>query len=198
MKYKKIILILFLLIFILFPTTTKASFVVDNNGTSVELADLPIDLYTEHLHYLIVYNNFGYHLYYYIGEDFGEFKYDGRSIYGTYNDGTIIGKEGMVLSDYSFSSNSWGSLKPWIDLSGSGTVCLKGNDNVYHEDGSIFFRFAPLGQVGEIMEKVVQEEETPLVLIQIMKILPMILVVVVSFLGLRKCLRILLMLLRQA
>lgn len=59
---------------------------------------------------------------------------------------------------------------------------LYSDNTVYNEDGTIFFTQAPLGALGKIMSKI----PTTGIMYQIVTILPLILVVVVSFLGLRK------------
>lgn len=73
--------------------------------------------------------------------------------------------------------------------------CILYSDNtVYNEDGTIFFTQAPLGALGKIMSKI----PTTGIMSQIVTILPLILVVVVSFLGLRKAWRLLSTQLHQA
>lgn len=203
MKYKKLTLVfLVILVLLSIPVISKASLEVENNGEVVSLPDLPIDINNPNLHYVVAYNYYGYHFLYYEGNEFDriEFWPNGDSpdvIVFLKEDGSIVDSENgdsIYLYNYDSENGVWGSPRPWGVLSGAGVKVFYSSENVYNEDGTVFFRRTPLGIVGEALETTPMEG----VLMEIVKILPLILVLVVSLLGLRKCLKILSTLLRQA
>lgn len=203
MKYKKLTLVfLVILVLLSIPVISKASLEVENNGEIVSLPDLPIDINNPNLHYVVAYNYYGYHFLYYEGNEFDriEFWPNGDSpdvVVFLKEDGSIIDSkngDSIYLYDYNSKNGVWGSPRPWGGLSGTGVKVFYSSENVYNEDGTVFFRRTPLGIVGEALETTPMEG----VLMEIVKILPLILVLVVSLLGLRKCLKTLSTLLRQA
>ena len=196
MKYKKlsIVFLLIVLLFV-FPTISKATITVEYNGETVELPDLPFDPLKTDIHYLITHNRYGYHIYYNEDPNFYRFRYSysdltsDMAVYAVNENDELLSNSRLM----DLQGDKWTASKEWDKL-GTDVSILKGNENVYNDDGTIFFRPAPVGKLGEIVEKTPIQET----LLQIVKILPLILVVVVSFLGLRKCWRLLSMLLHQA
>lgn len=192
---KAIFIILFVFIFLLvYSTFSFASFSVDYNGSSLQFADFPFDKNSTTIHYFLVYGTYGYTVCFYEGKDFGKFVYSGGVVSSYYENGNKIVNGSLKISDYNTSTKTWGPVKEWGDLTGGVNGFILSNENIYDGSGNIFFRLAPVGQLGEIVEKV----ETQGVIMEIVKILPLILVVVVSFLGLRKAWKLLSTLLHQA
>ena len=194
MKYKKLTLVFLVIIFlIVFSTFSSASFTVNHNGENVFLPDLPIDTSNVYMHYVVCYNRFGYHLVYYESNDFSRFVINSRALITLDSDGNPVTDGSVKLVTYNDDTKSWGSVQDWGDLTPSPDVVFNCNENIYTEEGELFFPQPPLS-LGEIVETSQMEK----VLQQIVTILPLILVVVVSFLGLRKALQMLLTLLHQA
>ena len=194
MKIKKIsILFLIVLILLLFTTVSKAAITVEFNGETVELPDLPLEV-TSDMHYLICNNIYGWHIYYYQGTDFYKFEYDysnitkDNAVYAVNINGELLPTSRII----DLKGNSWTSSKEW-DRLGQGLSILAGNEYVYHADGTVFFRPAPVGKLGEILEPIPMKETV----FPMIRLLPMILMMVVSYLGLRKALRLLSTLLRR-
>lgn len=106
------------------------------------------------------------------------------------NSGYIIYYE--FSSDFSFLGRSEGDIGYYTEDKGNDEYLFR-NINAYDGD-TLFFQGTPLSTLALIVEKT-ETEET---LLQILKILPMILVLVVCFLGLRKALQMLSTLLHQA
>lgn len=99
-----------------------------------------------------------------------------------------------------FSSNPQG-LQIGFYTDGSNKAIKYSNYDIkVAGEETVFFQQTPLRGYLKVatLAKVTEEKELEKVLVQIVKILGMILVLVVSFLGLRKCLKTLSMLLRQA
>ncbi len=108
------------------------------------------------------------------------------------------------LNDFISNSNNWRganvngyySCCNFIylnDTKGQPAKILTASSSILNSDGTIFFRVAP-----QVLAQQVEKVATGQVLQEIIQLLPTILVVVVSFLGLRKALRMLLKLLRQS
>jgi len=87
--------------------------------------------------------------------------------------------------DYSLKERSTHSLNGYHENKGNDEYLFK-NIKAYDDD-TLFFLPAPLTHLAQVVEKVEMEET----LKEIIQILPLILVVVVSFLGLRKALQML-------
>ena len=104
--------------------------------------------------------------------------------------GNIIFYE--YTSDYSFIQRVEGQISSYSEDKGKDEYLFR-NIDAYDND-TLFFQGTPLSNLALIVEKT----ETQETLLQIVKILPMILVLVVSFLGLRKALQMLSTLLHQA
>lgn len=89
------------------------------------------------------------------------------------------------------SSNWWVFSAKYAGY--EGTKCLYTSNDIKKFDGSIFFQKAPVPVLVEVMKKEKAEKKT---IQEILEVLPLTIVVVVSFLGLRKALRMLLNLLK--
>lgn len=92
-------------------------------------------------------------------------------------------------------STTWTTINPQKNVSYAGCKILYSSNDLYLPTGEIFFQKPLVPVLVEIMEKEQAEKKT---IQEILEILPLILVVVVSFLGLRKALNWLLTLLRHS
>ena len=100
-------------------------------------------------------------------------------------------RRASVNGDYSYCN--------YIDLSGNNGQPVKvftASNNILNADGTIFFRLAP--QVQGIVAQQVETVKMSQVLAEIITLLPLILVVMVSLVGLRKGLKMLVTFLRQS
>lgn len=100
----------------------------------------------------------------------------------------------------SFATNPEGLMITFYSDGSNKAIKYSNYDIKKYGEDTVFFQQTPLMGYLKVrtVATVTEEKELEKVLVQVLAILGMILVVVVSFLGLRKCLRILLMLLRQA
>ena len=208
MIYKKLTLVFLVIIFLLlFSSFSFAGYTVEYDGENIELPELPVNdgkvtgTMLHDLPWIITYNKYlktfsffiprkkidgavltyevepsavNNHLFY---------KVPGTSTYGQFygynlKDGNWVYDSGIVdYLDYSV-------IEP-----------LLSSDDIYQNDGEdTFFQAPPLS----ILATIVEEAETEETLLQIVKILPLILVMVVCFLGLRKGLKTLSTLLQMA
>lgn len=201
LKNKKIFVVLLVAVLFLFIflNNKSSAFSFSYNETNINLADLPFDYKNENAHFVIAYSNKGgyYFLIYYIGADFQKFYCVPNDYITTYNTNGNEIKDGSVkLCDYDMSSESWGSVKNWGATSIYNSYIVFSSDDVYTSDGKIFFQKPELEKM--ILAPVLEIVEMDKVLVQIIQILPMILVVVVSLVGLRKGWQVLSKLLHQA
>lgn len=200
MNIKKLsIFFLILIILLLFSVKSFAVTFTDNEGVSVELPDFtdlaPYDFiitnYGSH-YFLITFNsenpdkyisiknvgNSNCNVFYYVDED----------TLGTYNVyDCFLGDESWTSQSANFHTTRW-DIWNIVDF-------VYSTKPVFDVDNEVtFFHHPPLSNLAKIVEGAKIWET----LFQIVKILPLILVVVVSYLGLRKAWRILSMLLHQA
>lgn len=82
------------------------------------------------------------------------------------------------------TSGTWATVSPVKNCSYEGVKVLYSSNNLYRANGELFFQVTPLAQI-------VAVEKPETVTKEILGVLPLIIVVVVSFLGLRKALRML-------
>ena len=188
-KNKKIILIFFF-IFIFFFLSYRnvfASFSVEYNGETLELPDLPDGLLEN---YFILSSGSSYRIY---TSDY-EFTYKESRGYLTLENGSC-----------QYCTLFFGSWDDWAGSSGASGVSdinavVYSNFDIKDSSGNVVFLSSP--QQGEeaqvILAPVVAQVEMSQTLSETVKLLPLIIVVVVSFLGLRKALRMLFRVLRTS
>lgn len=193
MENKKIyfIFLLVLMFLLLICTSCFASTTyTDVNGIVHTLPDLPDDVGSNP--YLVSrcekYNN--YALLYTKDTNFSKFVYDTSNNSFAPCDSSGKQCEYIYLAETDSLDNptkwnirgSWGLLQP-----ASSHYIIYSNHDIYNTDGTIFFHPAPQGIVAQQVEEV----EMSQALQEILGILPLILVVVVSLVGLRKALQML-------
>ena len=130
------------------------------------------------------------------GNDYYLYNYSDDSNYGTMNNRLNYWQYRIGLNETDFSKASFHCSSIWgiVGSVSGGLDSIKirySTVDVHDDTGKVFFRVTPLAKmmVAEKPEKVMTE---------IVGMLPLILVVVVSFLGLRKALRMLLSFLRRS
>lgn len=143
-----------------------------------------------------------------------------RLVYGNFpywlvheNNGDVVlwnmngdNKESFVICDINKGSNdfsnpikkftsTWTSINPSKNVSYAGCRILFSSNDIYYRSGGIFFQKTPVPVLVEVMSPEVVEKKT---VQEILGVLPLIIVVVVSFLGLRKALKMLLTFLNRS
>ena len=199
MKCLKKLLLLFLLLvtfmFFIIPLNKAFANVIYNyNGNDIEFADLPLKFEVETHYAIFDGGRYGYSLVYYEGLDFGKFVMDNGVLKSYKKDGTHIVDGSVKLCDYDSSSKKWKDFKDWGDCTGGIVGFIYSNVDVFNTDGTVFFHTTPQG----IVARQVEEVEMSQVQAEILGILPLILALVVSFLGLRKALKMLATFLRRS
>lgn len=196
MKNKKVLfIILFVILFILLGySKCFANVIYKYNENDIEFADLPLKFEVETHYAIFDGGRYGYSLVYYEGSDFGKFIMNNGVLESYKKDGTHIVDGSVKLCDYDSSSMKWKASKNWGDCTGGIVGFVYSNVDVFNPDGTVFFHTTPQG----IVARQVEEVEMSQVQAEILGILPLILVLVVSFLGLRKALKMLETFLRQS
>lgn len=191
MKNKKIIfIVLFAILFILFGCSKSfASVEYELNGNKVQLPDLLPEMKDKH--YILVYTD------YYPGYQFIIAKdWTTDSIFYT-DGGKYIYYDNNASFDYYLCRSNNDELKweyfgtyNYINYDGRPDLMMFSTENIYNSDKStIFFQGLLQGHLAPILWEVTSQEE--LVLQETIALLPLILVVVVSLVGLRKGLKML-------
>lgn len=85
-------------------------------------------------------------------------------------------------------TSTWTSINPSKNVSYAGCHIYFSSNDLYYPSGEIFFQKTPVPVLVEVMSPEVVEKKT---VQEILGVLPLIIVVVVSFLGLRKALKML-------
>lgn len=207
MKYNKILLNKMLLIFVVFVIAISACFsnvkasstkyITANNVTYT----LP-DECTDNFFICETFNNtvsliFGNYTDWKFSEN------NGDVVVNNINNGSVQNFTVYVISKGSYNFNNytnkftttWTSINPQKNVSYAGCHILYSTNDLYYPSGEIFFQKTPVPVLVEVMSPEVVEKKT---VQEILGVLPLIIVVVVSFLGLRKALRMLLSFLRRS
>lgn len=182
LKNKKIILVLlaFLVLF-MFSSSVFASFDFNYNDVDYSFSDLPTDIAE---YYCIVDDGNGYFSIY-CGDTAITYDNDGRNLLYSTNIRRYC-KQGM-LGDWGGSGNTHASGIYKGQAYQVGAVIYSNHDIYYTNDSeTVFFQKTPEALEETALAKITRESHPEEVLIQILKLIPLILVVVVSFLGFRK------------
>lgn len=206
MQSKKLFIILFFVMFIfLFSNVAFASIDFTYNDEEVSLPDIPLDDYcnaTVRVNpYIIVWSDYWKCYMLAICKDWDS---QSSKIYGVSENGmpdkyvqfkNSSGAAGTFYQ-YFYKNNVWEYAAPTTKFSvdNKPEMIAVSTVDIESSSGGTFFQVTSLTALGEI----VKEANLQTTLLQIVKILPMILVLVVSFLGLHKCWRLLSMLLHKA
>ena len=188
-RYKKFLIsAIFLVYIILFSLSVEisaATFKIDGTtyDTDVFASDLDTSIYNKNK-FFVAYNNGRYYCF------FLPLNFTGTVITDLNSGGTRI---------YTSDSSKWQAYNNWKkeNVYSGATNFVRiaySTFNIYDEDGNVFFLGTPLS-LAEVMEAEAKEKRT---LGEVLGILPLILVVMVSYLGLRKALSMLFRLLRHA
>lgn len=206
LKNKKIFYI-FLSIFgfiLIFSCDVFATFSVENNDIEVLLPDLPAELKT---YYIIGNKNHNFESMEYTN-DFYILTFDIEPVFDTSSSGSTYYNihepdlNSFTLYRFSLSNDSW-VLADTKTISGAGRSnefyhpnnFWYSNFDIVNSNGDLLFQAPP--QQGEgILAPVMNQVEMSQTLLEIVNLLPLIIAVVVSFLGLRKGLRMLFRVLR--
>lgn len=194
MTNKKIIFIILfaILLFLLGCSSVFASTSLkDPDGTTYILPDLPAEF--EGYNYFITkcerYNT--YALFCVKDDAFDKFIYDKISnslnavdVSGNQCSDIYLAETGTLENPVSWTIKKWGALQP-----ANNHQIIYSNFDIYNSDGTVFFQPAPLTQ-GIVAQQVEQIKMTQ-ILQEIITLLPLILVVMVSLVGLRKGLKML-------
>lgn len=191
LKKNLVYILVFAILFLcVFSTNSFASYDVEYLGTTYTLPDLPSDFVDTH--YIIVMTKWA-------GSEYYSLYYTNDSDYkfiSTGNGFDIVDSEGNRCDNYIRDANmttlTWGDSKVWGNLTNIKTF-ITASDTIYNTDGTVFFQGLP-----QILAKQVRTLNLGGVQVEIMQILPLILVVVVSLVGLRKAWFLLSQILRKA
>lgn len=196
MKNKKVLVVFLLITLFTFLCSSScfANVIYKYNENDIEFADLPLKFDVETHYAIFDGGKYGYSLVYYEGSDFGKFVMDNGVLKSYKKDGSHIVDGSVKLCDYDSSSKNWKASKDWGDCTGGIVGFIYSNVDVFNTDGTVFFHTTPQG----IVARQVEEVEMSQVQAEILGILPLILALVVSFLGLRKALKMLATFLRRS
>lgn len=207
MKYNKILLNKMLLIFVFFVIVVSACFsnVKASSTKYITANNVTYTLPDECTDNFFIFEGFDNTL---------------RLVYGNFpdwhlseNNGDVVlwnmngnNKASFFICDINKGSNdfsnpikkftsTWTSINPSKNVSYAGCHIYFSSNDLYYPSGEIFFQKTPVPVLVEVMSPEVVEKKT---VQEILGVLPLIIVVVVSFLGLRKALSWLLTLLRRS
>ena len=207
MKYNKILLNKILLIFLVFVIAVSACFsnvkasstkyITANNVTYTlpsEITDNFI-IFSVNNEILLVWGDTPYWGVKNCGNDgYGIYNFNTDSGYGTFNNRAFYNQHFYPMGSIDLSvapsrhyNSNWGVCAS----PGSSTDVINiiySSVDIHNESGEIFFQKTPVPVLVEVMSPEVVEKKT---IQEILGVLPLILVVVVSFLGLRKVLKML-------
>ena len=200
LKNRKIIVVLlvFMLFFISIFTVRCSAFSIDIDNENVDLPDLP-DTVKDKIFFIgnSGYSSDGdYFICFYNGDREGVsavYNIDGQGKVSFVKDNNAL-----TMSRYIYykSNGVWQNLSTRPDQSIKGGNIYYSNSDILNVDGTIFFHKPET--VRTVLAPVLGVVEMDKVLVQIIQILPMILVVVVSLVGLRKAWLLLSKILHQA
>lgn len=189
LKNKKVLLLLLIFLILFIFSSNIFAVVLDVNGSQVELPDINFK------HYVVLKGDN-----YYLmalddvySESANVCKADNSSY--KYCEGVTTSNDNYLIKFpyYSLNGNEWNLVTSVSNWTASGLSVIYSTENIYYND-EIFFQKAPQGVLTQIVEQVEMRE----VMTEIVKIIPLIIVVVVSFLGLRKALQMLSKVLHQS
>lgn len=207
MKYNKILLNKMLLIFVVFVIAVFACFsnVKASSTKYITANNVTYTLPDECTDNFFICENVNNTVYLIFG-NYTDWKFsenNGDVVVNNINNGSVQNFTVYVVSKDSYNFNNytnkftttWTSINPQKNVSYAGCKVLYSTSDLYTASGDIFFQKTPVPVLVEVMSPEVVEKKT---IQEILGVLPLTIVVVVSFLGLRKGLQMLLSFLRRS
>lgn len=189
LKNKKVLLLLLIFLILFIFSSNIFAVVLDVDGSQVKLPDINFKHYVVlkgDNYYLMALDD--------VYSESANVCKAGDSSY-KYCEGVTTSNDNYLIKFpyYSLNGNEWNLVTSVSNWTAGGLSVIYSTENIYYNN-EIFFQKAPQGVLTQIVEQVEMRE----VMTEIIKIIPLIIVVVVSFLGLRKALQILSMVLHRA